>query len=117
LPFDLNRLEARASPVPMLDDVAGEPVSGAGQFSFSDAGAFVYLNGKQANSIWNLSWVDASGKAETAWPTPDAVLSPGVSPDGKRLAGSQSGEIVVYDAQSAATTKVSFPPLAAGSTV
>ncbi len=37
VPFDPARLELRGAAVPMLEDLAADPNSGAGQFSFSDA--------------------------------------------------------------------------------
>ena len=35
VPFDPARLELRGAAVPMLEDLAADPSSGAGQFSFS----------------------------------------------------------------------------------
>ena len=48
--FSLARLETQGTPVPILDEVAGEDTNGAGQFDFSPApsghGTLIYLSGK-----------------------------------------------------------------------
>ena len=108
VPFDSGRMETRGSALPVLDDVASTPNSGAGQFAFSDTGTLVYLNGKATDSAWNLSWLDAAGKLEPVWSTRTAVLSPRISPDGKLVAGSLGDQFVVYDLQRGSPTTLSL---------
>ena len=45
VPFDVARLEARGTPVTLYDDLAANPISGGGQFDFSQTGTLVYLKG------------------------------------------------------------------------
>jgi serine/threonine protein kinase/Tol biopolymer transport system component len=107
--FDLDRLETRGIPVPVLDDMAGNP-HGGGQVAFSDTGTFIYRSGSTAAAAWELSWLDSSGKTTPVWKAPSAILSPRLSPDGSRIAGSLEGDILVYDPQRAAPSRVTFTP-------
>ena len=96
--FDLKRLEVVGSPVPLLDDVASNPVAGGGQFDFSNNGTFVYMAGKSAAESWQLAWLDSSGKTQPVIGEPGAYNYPRLSPDGKKLlfVGSDAG-VYVYD--------------------
>ena len=84
VPFDPARLELRGAAVSMLDDLAADPNSGAGQFSFSGApsgpGAFVYRTGRVSAQEYPVWWLDRSGKTQPLIPTPgfymDAPLFP-----------------------------------------
>src|SRR5205823_14937216 len=58
VPFDLDRLEVRGTPTPLLEDVAGDSNTGSGQFDFSRNGTFVYLSGKAATGTWTIVWLD-----------------------------------------------------------
>ena len=90
VPFDPARLELRGTAVPMLEDLAADPNSGAGQFSFSGVtsgpGTFVYRTGKVSAQSWPVSWLDNSGKTQPLIATPGFYMTPRFSPDGQRLA-------------------------------
>ena len=51
VPFDLDRLEVRGTPAPLLEDVAGDPSTAGGQFDVSRNGTFVYLGGKSSGNL------------------------------------------------------------------
>src|SRR6185369_9265175 len=70
--LDLDRLETRGGPIPVIDDLASVPTSGAGQLSFSATGTFVYLKGNTGDSNWTAKWLDADGKTEPLWTTSSA---------------------------------------------
>jgi serine/threonine-protein kinase len=89
VPFDATRLELRGTPVPLLVDLAGDPGSGAGQFSFSRTGTFVYRSGKVSTQSYPVSWLDSSGKTQSLIAAPGVYLTPRFSPDGQRLALTQ----------------------------
>jgi hypothetical protein len=62
VPFDPVRLELRDAAVPLLEDLAVDPSSGAGQFNFSRTGNLVYRTDKvsaQSYPVWRL---DNSGR-------------------------------------------------------
>jgi serine/threonine-protein kinase len=85
-PFDPARLELHGAAVPIIEDLASDPNSGSGQFSFSRAGTFVYRTGKVSAQNWPVSWLDNSGKIRPMIPTPGFYLQPHFSPDGQQLA-------------------------------
>jgi serine/threonine-protein kinase len=107
-PFDLDRMETRGPAVPMQDEVAANPISGAGQFDFSRAGTLVFLGGT-GQSQGSVNWVDATGSVKRWLPAARLYLSPRFSPDGRRLAiGVGSGDVWVYDRQSESMTQLTY---------
>ena len=103
VPFDPTRLELRGAAVPLVGDLASDPSSGAGQFSFSRTGTFLYRIGKGSAQSWPVWLLDSFGKTQPLIPTPGFYLEPRFSPDGQRLAlvqisGNDRG-IFVYDLQ------------------
>src|SRR5262249_17311437 len=64
VPFDLNTLEVRGSPVPVVEHVVTKP-SGAANFSISGDGSLVYLMGETQRTLERtLVWVDRQGREE-----------------------------------------------------
>jgi Tol biopolymer transport system component/tRNA A-37 threonylcarbamoyl transferase component Bud32 len=112
VPFDLDRLEVRGTPAPLLEDVAGDPVTAGGQFDASRNGIFVYLGGRSA-AAWPLVWLDSTGKMEPLLASPGSYYTPRLSPDGKRLAVSSTNAIGVYDSQRDTMTPLTFKPQSA----
>jgi serine/threonine-protein kinase len=111
LVFDANRLETMGSPVPLVDEVAGNSVTGGGQFAFSQTGTLVYLAGKGASQSWPLVWLDSSGRIRPLLTTPGAYYHPHISPDGRRLALTEmtkGQEILVYEIEREAMTRLTF---------
>jgi serine/threonine-protein kinase len=102
-PFDLSRLELRGAAVPMLENLAGDPNSGAGQFSFSQTGSLVYRTGRVSAQSWPVSWLNKSGETRLMISKPDAYTAPRFSPNGQQLAITQIAgndrRIFVYDWQ------------------
>jgi WD40 repeat protein len=108
VPFALDKLETRGVPAPVQDEVAGNPIAGAGQFDFSTAGTLVYLPGK-GQSQGSLISIDTAGQSKTMLPASRLYLTPRFSPDGKRLAlGIGSGDLWVYTLQTRALTQLTF---------
>ena len=112
VPFDPARLELRGAAVPLLEDLAADPSSGAGQFSFSRTGTFVYRTGKVSAQSYPVSWLDNSGKTQPLIATPGFYETPRFSPDGQRLALAQNAGnnrgIFVYDWQRDAMSRLTF---------
>jgi Tol biopolymer transport system component len=110
--FDLDRLEVRGTPVPLLEGVAGNATLGGGQYEVARNGTLVYLSGKSATASWPVAWMDAAGKTQPLLATPGPYFSPRFSPDGKRLAlqvGTLgSGDIQVCDWQRDTMTRLTF---------
>ena len=107
LPFDLDRLEARGAPVPLLEDVGSDTSAGGGQLDFSRSGTLVYLSGRTSERV-TVSLLDADGQMQALVPAPGRYLDLRLSPDGKRLAFSSAGNLQVYDAARDAMTRLTF---------
>ena len=94
VPFDLERLEVTGSPVALVANVMQAtsdrviPIdSGAGQFSVSASGTFVYLPGGVASGTErSLLLVERTGSERLVAVPPGAYTGPRLSPDGKRIA-------------------------------
>jgi len=83
--FDLNRLERRGNPVPVLDGVAnGAFWTGAAQFSAADSGLFAYLS--ESNAATPISWQSQSGESAVLRSTPATWSDPAFARDGRQLA-------------------------------
>jgi serine/threonine-protein kinase len=104
--FDVERLEVQGTPVPLLDDVAANPVTGGGQFDFSSLGTFVYASGKSAAQTWRVAWLDGSNKMQSLLAVPGAY--PRLSPDGRKLSLVDKGDIYIHDLERETTTRLTF---------
>jgi tRNA A-37 threonylcarbamoyl transferase component Bud32 len=98
-PFDLDKLEVRGTPVPVLEQVAYS-LYGDAQLDFSRSGTLVYRGGEETGLV-TVAWLDGAGKVQPLLAKPGVYGRPALSPDGQRLAlevteGSGS-DIWVYD--------------------
>jgi Tol biopolymer transport system component/predicted Ser/Thr protein kinase len=112
VPFDLDRLEVRGTPGPLLESVAGNDAVGAGQYDAARNGTLVYLSGKSSAVATSLAWMESTGKIQPLLPPSIVYLAPRFSPDGKRLAvgvgPAGGGDIQVYDWQRDTMTRITF---------
>ena len=83
--FDVDRLETMGQPVPVLEDVGGDPTSGVVHFALSDNGSLVYVPGGGDANTHTLAWVDRSGEREKIPAPIQAYQSPRLSPDGRHI--------------------------------
>jgi len=115
VPFDLEKLEIRGTPVPVLEEVAYSTLSGAAQLDFSQTGTLVYHAGERTG-LFTVQWLDAAGKTQPLLAKPGVYGRPSLSPDGKLLAlevseGSGS-DIRVYDWRRDTMTRLTFTGIA-----
>jgi serine/threonine-protein kinase len=106
--FDVERLEVRGTPVPLVEDVAANPNTGGGQFDFSTTGTFVYAAGKNAAQAWQVTWLEGSGKMQPLVAVPGVYVSPRLSPDGRKLALIEKGDIYIHDLERDTATRLTF---------
>jgi serine/threonine-protein kinase len=109
--FDLDRLEARGTPVAVLQGVKTAGPSGGAQLDLSHDGTLVYRSADQSSEGMLLGWVDQTGRRE------ELPLAPGLfggmlSPDGRKVAfrrieGSRA-DLWVYDFERKTTTRLTF---------
>jgi Tol biopolymer transport system component len=102
VPFDLDRLEPRGSPVPVVRDVLQTPeVVWPTQYSVSATGTLVYVAGATQSQLSQLVWVDRNGTETPLAATPRGYGQPRISPDGRQIAMDVSAnartELWLYD--------------------
>ncbi|HEV2200624.1 MAG TPA: protein kinase [Bryobacteraceae bacterium] len=111
VPFDLDRLELRGAPVPLLEQVAYSAQFGYAQLDFSRNGTLIYRGG-EGGGLVTMQWLDGAGKTQPLLAKPDSYLYPKLSPDGRRLAiftaEGSNGNISVYEPQRDTMTRVTF---------
>jgi serine/threonine-protein kinase len=100
--FDLDRLEVRGVPVPVLEGISFDPLRGFAQLDISRNGLVLYRKGR-GTLLRTIRWVDGAGKATPLRTQPANYQFPRLSPDGSRLAvavvAGGSSDIWVYDLQ------------------
>ena len=85
-PFDLNRLELAGPPVPVVDGVTVNRLTGA-QFAVADNGALVYFQGQGADEVEApISWMDRQGRVTSLRAMLANWTNPLFAPDGRQLA-------------------------------
>jgi hypothetical protein len=106
--FDAASLKVRGAAVPLLEDVATNPSEGSGRFDYSQTGTLVYASGKPFSAQQPIVIQDSSG---TQTPIAGAAgSSVRLSPDGKRLAYSATGDLWVYELARGAPVRITFDP-------
>ncbi len=91
--FDVSRSQVTGTPMALLDDVASDPLTGATAVAFSRTGTFLYSSGQAQSGTWPIMWMESSGEMQPLVATPATYLTRHLSPDGKRLAISEKGDI------------------------
>jgi serine/threonine protein kinase len=96
LPFDLDTLEVKGGPVPLLENTSAR--------ALSDSGTLIYVPGTSVSgsgSLRTLVWVDKEGNEEQIEAEPKMYQYPKISPDGTKVAltSNKSGndDIWIYD--------------------
>jgi len=110
--FDPRRLEVLGDPFQVATGVTTGAESGAGGFSVSDNGVLAIRTGGNSGKR-QLTWTDATGKADEAIDSPAVYENPRLSPDGKRLAAyrqENGADIWISDLESKNNTRITFDP-------
>jgi Tol biopolymer transport system component len=112
VPFDINRLEIRGNPVPVIENAVIK-ASGAADFSIAPDGTLVYVAGANQSVSTTLIWVDRQGHEEPLDVPPRMYVYPSISPDGTRAAleiGDQANDIWIWDFMRRTLTRLTFDP-------
>ena len=86
VPFDPQRLTVTGGVVPVVEEVAQSLNTDTAQYSISNTGSLVYVQGRLPAAQSRLVWVDRTGQEKALPAAPRNYLYPGLSPDGKRVA-------------------------------
>ena len=115
-PFDLDRLEVTAQPVPALEGVTSNSASGSAQFAVSATGTLVYLPGQSTSSEVPIHWMNHEGKTTLLRATPANWLNLHFAPDGRRIAlqidDGQNIDVWVSEWARDTLTRLTFDPAA-----
>ena len=111
--FDLDRLEVRGTPVPVLEQVAYNPAFGSAQLDVSQTGMLLYRSGGAGGGgLVTVQWLDSNGKTQPLLAKPGTYARPHVSPDGQRVAleisEGASRDIWIYEVQRNALRRLTF---------
>ena len=110
VPFDLDKLEVRGTPVPVAQQVA-TGTGGAAQLDFSRAGTLVYVTGG-LDGLLAIQWLGTADKAPPLPAKPGVYKQMRLSPDGQKLAltviAGSSVDIWIYEWQRDTMTRLTF---------
>jgi len=113
--FDPDRLETIGEAVPVIEDVGGDPSSGAGYFSVAPDGNIAWLAGAVTAADAFLTVVEASGEAARLPLEPRGYFQPRFSPDGSRIAvtvgegySGVTGDVWIYSLDSQTLNRLTF---------
>jgi serine/threonine-protein kinase len=110
--FDVQRLELKGGPIPIVEGVRRSPggVTGAAQFSVSSTGTLIYIPGpvSASSALLDVALADRKGDVEPLKLPPGPYVMPRVSPDGTRIAvGTDDGrEAIVWIYDLSGTTAI-----------
>jgi serine/threonine-protein kinase len=113
VPFDLDRLELRGSPVRLLEGISQNPSSGAPRCDFSSGSVLLYLaqeSGKALDDV-ELTWWDRDGNSVPLPLPPNSYLFPALSPDGASVAfsiASSRSDVWVYEFSNGSLSQFTF---------
>jgi len=85
VPFDLDSLEVRGTPTPVVDGVVTQP-SGGAAFAVSPDGSLAYVAGSAMSTLRTPVWVDRDGKEELIPAEPRGYEYLRIAHDGQRVA-------------------------------
>ncbi len=113
--FDPDRLQTVGAAAPVIEDVGGDPSSGAGYFAIATDGTIAWLGGAVTAADSLLTIVDSSGVAERLPLSQRGFYQPRFSPDGTRLAFTVgegytgvAGDVWVYSLASQSLNRLTF---------
>jgi serine/threonine-protein kinase len=106
--FDIDTLETRGEPLPIVDDVADDVTDRSAHFDFATDGTLVYLSREAVTSDRTIAWMDRSGQVEKLLDARGRYAHLFPSPDGRRLAFVSGQDIWVLDVKRARPSRVSL---------
>jgi Tol biopolymer transport system component/DNA-binding winged helix-turn-helix (wHTH) protein len=105
VPFDPQQLTATGKAVPVVDGVLQ---STGPQYSFSATGSLVYIPGVAQADQSKLVWVSRNGGEQLLAAPARYYDTPGLSPDGRRVAVGTDGQVWLYDFSRETLTRFTF---------
>ena len=113
VPFDSNSLDVTGNPVPLIERVNVRN-NGAADFSISDNGRLVYVEGTGGSGAErSLVWVDREGQEEAVGAEARSYVGLRLAPDGERAAvvaadADGNEDVLIYDLARDIPTRFTF---------
>ncbi len=111
VPFDLDDLQVKGSPVPVVQGVNMNPGWGTADFCISADGSLLYAPGDSWVPKHQVVWVDRKGRSQPLIEEQRAYYDPRLSPDGRFLAltiEAANSNVWVYDLTRHTLTRLTF---------
>jgi serine/threonine-protein kinase len=115
VPFDLDAVEVKGDPIPVLEGVVTQ-IRGDAQFSLAEDGTLVYVPGTGGveEQPMTFVWVDREGREEPVAAESRAYQEFSLSPDGTKIAvrvmGPEDPEVWIYDLVRDTQMRLTFDP-------
>ena len=114
VPFDLDAVEVKGDPIPVLEGVRTQ-ARGAAHFSLAEDGTLVYVPGTgRVGQQMTFVWVDRDGREEPVAAEPRAYQEFSLSPDGTKIAvrvtGLDNQDVWIYDLVRDTQMRLTFRP-------
>jgi Tol biopolymer transport system component len=107
-PFDGQHMAVTGAPIPIVEGVMQFGSSGVAQYSFSDNGSLAYISGGNQAAQRALVWVDRKGGEQPLALRAGEFGNPRVSPEGRRIAVLDQGQVWIYDIVRETLTRLTF---------
>jgi len=115
VPFDLDAVEVKGDPIPVLEGVVTQ-FRGDAHFSLAEDGTLVYVprtGGGVAEQL-TFVWVDREGREEPVAAEPRVYQEFSLSPDGTKIAvrviGPENQDVWIYDLERDTQMRLTFDP-------
>ncbi|MFI5251696.1 MAG: protein kinase [Bacteroidota bacterium] len=112
VPFDSKNIEVKGTAFAVLDNVSGDPTTGATNYSISDNGTLAYVPGSTNLLNRTLALIDRNGTTSILPAPSQNYMEPRISPDGKQVAvvigSAKDYDIWLYDMQRHTMSRFTF---------
>jgi serine/threonine-protein kinase len=111
-PFDLDTLQIRGGPVPVVPQVRRALATGLSQYAVSDGGTLVYTIGLDSSDVLDLALIDRAGTVTRLPSSRAAMFTPRFSPDDRRIAARRADQEIpnvwIYEIRDAQWRQLTF---------
>lgn len=111
VPFDLDELQIKGSPIPVIQGVHMNPRAGNADFSISSDVSLLSAAGDSRGGWNRVAWVDREGGSQPLIEENGHFVGPRLSPDGRQLAisiGAANYSVWIYDLARSTLTRLTF---------